>query len=184
MAKYPGLQPGDGAVNLIDVPYANLGSTITTGYDVGLQYELSLGGYGKLRFRDDLNNIMSFRKSDTQDSAAVNQLDNVSQPKWRNVFSTTYSYDRYDLMLTARSYAGTRDVLDSSAQDASSRIPSYTMWDLAFTARPLKNLVVNAGVNNVFGRSVPFSVAANDFVGSTQDLYGRSYFVSARYTFK
>ncbi|OQS50693.1 TonB-dependent receptor plug domain-containing protein [Chromobacterium violaceum] len=184
LAKYPGLQPGDGAVNLIDVPYANLGSTITTGYDVGLQYELSLGGYGKLRFRDDLNNIMSFRKSDTQDSAAVNQLDNVSQPKWRNVFSTTYSYDRYDLMLTARSYAGTRDVLDSSAQDASSRIPSYTMWDLAFTARPLKNLVVNAGVNNVFGRSVPFSVAANDFVGSTQDLYGRSYFVSARYTFK
>jgi iron complex outermembrane receptor protein len=56
--------------------------------------------------------------------------------------------------------------------DITLQVPSYTTFDLQSAYRPLKNVEITAGVNNLFDRNPPFTLRNT---GSHQAGYNPSY---------
>lgn len=186
--KNPGLNKG--RINSITTPFINVGKTNTQGLDIDLKYELVMGAWGKLTFREVNNYTISFKQSITPGSAPENRLDSINHPRWNNSFRVAYAYSSNELALTARTQASTRNIDDPThAQNATitnTRIPSFTTWDLNFNTSPNKHLTLNFGINNVFDKSPVYanSTYADNFVQGLNDLIGRFIYANMRYQFQ
>ncbi len=173
----------------IDAPYINVGKTRTSGLDIDLQYEVSLGGWGTLKFREVQNRIFSFKESKLANDPMLESVDTASTPRWKNVFSATYDFRKAAVTLTARTYAGTKNIGYSSSVSNSKlaeRIPSFSILDMNVDFQPIKNLNVSAGINNVGNKKVPYGNGTDvtSFVGPAADTWGRSAYINVRYKFK
>ncbi|GGY10761.1 TonB-dependent receptor plug domain-containing protein [Paludibacterium paludis] len=185
-AQYPGLDRG--RINSITAPFQNIGRTQTDGIDFAMTYELSMGAYGKLKFSEAYNQILTFKQSTIPNSSVLSRLDSLMAPKWRNHLRTSYQNGGSEYALTARSYSRVRNIVDPTDMEHydGSYVPSYTVWDLDMTFKPIKDLTLNVGVNNVFNKAPIFSNASGkaDFVPNQGDYLGRFFYVNARYKFK
>ncbi|PFH12235.1 iron complex outermembrane receptor protein [Collimonas sp. PA-H2] len=186
--RNPGLNKG--RINSITSPYINVGRTDLQGLDLDVKYDIGLGSWGKLKFREVNNYTLSFKQSTTPGADPVSRLDSLNHPRWNNSFRTAYEYATHELALTARTYASTRNIDDPThSQDpaiTNARIPSYTVWDLNFNTRPTKSLTLNFGVNNLFDKAPVYANTAysDTFVQSTNDLVGRYVYANMRYQFQ
>uniref|UniRef100_UPI001B8B7E6F TonB-dependent receptor domain-containing protein n=1 Tax=Collimonas silvisoli TaxID=2825884 RepID=UPI001B8B7E6F len=185
--RYPGLNKG--RINSITSPYINVGRTDLQGLDLDVKYDVSLGNWGKLKFREANNYTLSLKQSTTPGAAPVSRLDSIKHPRWSNSFRTAYEYASHELAITARTYASTRNIDDPThSQDpaiTNARIPSYTVWDMNFNTKPMKNLTLNFGTNNLFDKAPVYanSSYSDTFVQSTNDLVGRFIYANMRYQF-
>jgi iron complex outermembrane receptor protein len=59
------------------------------------------------------------------------------------------------------------------------------VWDLNYTLKASKQLVLNFGVNNVFDKAMVYSNSAyvDTYVQGLNDVVGRYAYVNARYSF-
>ncbi|UTH75818.1 TonB-dependent receptor [Chromobacterium sp. IIBBL 290-4] len=196
--KYPGAivrKPSDpgvlGDIDHINLPYDNIGRRVVAGLDIELKYDLSLGEYGKLKFSNEQNRVLTYQDSTQKTDPLREEVDYATMPRWKNVFTTEYSYGKYSVGLTARSYSGFKNLTSAISDPAtigkkSPRIPSYTAWDLDVSAQPLKQLSVSAGVKNLGAKIPPYISNYTDpgvFSGSDTDLWGRTYYVNFNYKF-
>ena len=74
-------------------------------------------------------------------------------------------------------------------QDAAitnNRIGAYTVWDMNVNFKPVKNLDVSVGVNNMFDKGTVYSNSAyvDTYVNSMNDIVGRYIYLNARYKLK
>jgi iron complex outermembrane receptor protein len=186
--RHPGLNKG--RINSIISPYINVGKTDIQGLDLDMKYDVSLGSWGKLKFREVNNYTLSFKQSTTPGTPPVSRLDSIGHPRWNNSFRMAYEYASHELALTARTYASTRNIDDPThSQDpaiTNVRIPSYTAWDMNFNTKPMKNLTLNFGVNNLFNKAPVYANTsyADTFVQSINDLIGRYIYANIRYQFQ
>ncbi|MBN3005252.1 TonB-dependent receptor [Chromobacterium alkanivorans] len=188
-ADLPGVR---GDIDYISAPYMNIGKTRTTGVDIDLQYDWSLGAYGKLKFRNAQNRIFSYQESQTETDPLLEYADYGAQPRWKNVFEVSYIRGDYSVGLTARSYASYKNLysqLYDNAGNVKERVASYTALDLNFGLKPIKNLSVSGGIRNL-GNRMPsyatgagFSGGAAAYSGPATDLWGRMLYLSGRYAF-
>ncbi|HWX00920.1 TonB-dependent receptor [Collimonas sp.] len=187
-ARYPGLTKG--RINSVTTPYINVGKTDIQGLDIDLSYELSLAGWGKLKFREVNDYTLTYKQSITPGTAPQSRLDSIYHPRWSNSFRTAYEYSNTELALTARTQASTLNIDDPThTQDpavTNARIGSFTVWDLNVNTKVNRNMTLNFGVNNVFDKGPVYANTAykDDFVQSINDLVGRYFYVNMRYTFK
>ncbi|OHX21873.1 hypothetical protein BI344_05050 [Chromobacterium sphagni] len=197
-AKYPGAivrKPAGsgvlGDIDYVNTPYQNAGGLSTSGLDFDLRYDWSLGGYGKLKLENQHSRLLSFKDHKLSGDPWLEELDYAIQPRWKNVFTAEYSYDKYSVGMTARSYAGYKNLEQaisktSTLQGKPGRIPSYTALDLDFTISPLKKLKIGGGVKNIGNRTPPYFINSSTpgtFSGSDTDLWGRTYYLNVNYKF-
>ncbi|WP_304361580.1 TonB-dependent receptor [Collimonas fungivorans] len=187
-ARNPGLNKG--RISSITSPYINVGRTDLQGLDLDVKYDIALGSWGKLKFREVNNYTLSFKQSTTPGAGPVSRLDSLNHPRWSNSFRTAYEYAGNELALTARTYASTRNIDDPThSQDpaiTNARVPSYTVWDMNFNTKLMKNLTLNLGINNLFDKAPIYANTAykDDFVQNQNDLVGRYIYANMRYQFQ
>jgi iron complex outermembrane receptor protein len=196
--KYPGAivrkasAPGTlGDIDHVNTPYQNAGGLSTSGLDIDLRYDWSLGSYGKLKLENQHSRLLSFKDRKLASDPWLEELDYAVQPRWKNVFTAEYSYDKYSAGLTARSYASYKNLTQAisntaTLQGKSQRVPSYTAFDVDFTVSPLKKLKIGGGIKNVGNRIPSYfsnSSTPGTFSGSDTDLWGRTYYVNVNYKF-
>ncbi|UTH75819.1 TonB-dependent siderophore receptor [Chromobacterium sp. IIBBL 290-4] len=197
-AKYPGAivrKPAQngllGDIDHINTPYQNTGGLSTSGLDIIARYDWSLGSYGKLKFENQHSRILSYKDHKLADDPWLEELDYAVETRWKNVFTTEYSYDKYSVGLTARSYAGFKNLTQaisntSSLQGKSERVASYTAFDVYLSATPLKKLKIEGGIKNIGNRVPPYfsnSSTPGTFNGPATDLWGRTYYMNVNYKF-
>ncbi|MRW93884.1 TonB-dependent receptor [Duganella sp. FT80W] len=186
-AAHPGLNKG--RINSVTTPFSNVGKTIISGADLDISYALKLGAYGKLSFHEAMNRTFKYDQSIAPGEQPTSRLDGVYHPRWNNSLRTTYDYGDHSLALTARTASSTLNISDPTySQDAdvtNARVPSYTVWDLNYTLKASKQLVLNFGVNNVFDKAMVYSNSAyvDTYVQGLNDVVGRYAYVNARYSF-
>ncbi|MGY8626917.1 hypothetical protein B0T37_01130 [Chromobacterium violaceum] len=178
-----------GDIDYVKAPYINSGKTVTSGIDIDVQYEVSLGAYGKLNFREQQSRILSFKNTQIATAPLQENVDYASMPRWRNIFTVDYRYDKYTTTLTTRSYAGYKNLYSpdyaNTSKNMAERVPSYTAFDVNLKVRPLKNLAIDGGIRNIGNHTPPYGAGAGveSFSGPSTDLWGRTYYLSAEYKF-
>ncbi|WP_440026132.1 TonB-dependent receptor [Chromobacterium amazonense] len=178
-----------GDIDYVKAPYINSGKTVTSGLDIDIQYELSLGSYGKLNFREQQSRILSFQNTQQASAPLQENVDYASMPRWKNLFTVDYRFDKYSATVVTRTYAGYKNLYSPDYTNTSAaipqRVPSYTAFDVNMSVRPIKKLKIDGGIRNIGNRTPPYATGAGveTFSGPSTDLWGRTYYVSAEYKF-
>ncbi|MBX9299215.1 TonB-dependent receptor [Chromobacterium piscinae] len=197
-SKYPGAivrKPAPagqlGEIDYINTPYQNAGGLTTSGLDFDLSYSWSLGSFGKVKLENQHSRLLSYKDHKLASDPWLEEVDYAIQPRWKNVFTAEYSINKFSAGVTARSYAGYKDLTQASSsprllKGKPARIPSYTAFDVDFSVSPLKKLTVGGGIKNIGNRIPPYFIngqTPGTFSGSSTDLWGRTYYVNVNYKF-
>ncbi len=187
--KTPDLPNIPGDIDYVSAPYMNLGSTRIEGMDIDIRYDVSLGRFGKLTFREAQNRTFSYKDTPLATDPMRENVDFAPVPRWKNILDVTYAYGDYSLGVTMRTYASTKNkgsVEDPDTAGLPERIPSYSAFDVNFSAKPIKKLTVNAGIKNIGNRIPPYGTGKNavGYVGPSTEVWGRTFYLGGSYAFK
>ncbi|NUX59130.1 TonB-dependent receptor [Paraburkholderia youngii] len=186
----------DGTIRYIKMPFVNLGSLDTDGFD--LDFRKSVGTkYGTFTLSGDWAYVWHFKlKSggETQDFAGNNlallQPFGASNPRWKGNTSLSWDYRQLTTTLTWQ-YTGpyTNAVAAEFGDGGTLSVASYSQFNLVATYRGFKHWTIYGGIQNLFDRKPPFDVewqSTPDITGYDQSLYtnlGRFFQVGATYRF-
>lgn len=185
-----------GAPATILLPFLNLSSVDTMGFDGAVGYWLPLR-----RIDDDLKGALTFQFNGTYtshvyvnsgtlgaptiDRAGENgPINQFAVPRFVSTTSIGYANDRFSVLVRAREVsAGNYDNTFTSATINNNRIPGAIYFDLAGSYHITPRLSVFGVVNNLFNRSPPPDPTDNN--GSTNptyyDVFGTVMRVGVRY---
>jgi iron complex outermembrane receptor protein len=138
------------------------------------QWETSLNRYGS-------NDKVSFRN-------IIKASTSWENTQWTHTLSANYRNGYTDKHQNADDCAVTTADAAQECYDITLQVPSYTTFDLQSAYRPLKNVEITAGVNNLFDRDPPFSLrnTGSHQVGynpSYSSALGRTFYLSGSYKF-
>ncbi|MEX3634030.1 TonB-dependent receptor plug domain-containing protein [Paraburkholderia sp. BR14320] len=186
----------DGTIRYIKMPFQNLGSLDTDGFD--LDFRKSVGTkYGTFTLSGDWAYVWHFKLKgggETQDFAGNNlallQPFGASNPRWKGNTSLSWDYRQLTTTLTWQ-YTGpyTNAVAAEFGDGGTLSVASYSQFNLVATYRGFKHWTVYGGIQNLFDRKPPFDVewqSTPDITGYDQSLYtnlGRFFQVGATYRF-
>jgi iron complex outermembrane recepter protein len=180
----------------------NAGASLVSGIDITSNYRLPLNGYGTFltNFNGTWvqhNTITPYLGSGTYDCAGLfgANCNRGVNPKWRHTWRFTWETPwKFDLSAFWRFIGpssfdnnSTNPLLagsELSAYDAGhARIMGYNYLDLTATAHVFENLVVRAGVTNLFDKDPPLlpTAISNGSQSNTfaaYDVVGRQLFLS------
>lgn len=178
--------PVNGQLNLIESTYLNRAASRTSGLDASLAYrgDLFWAPFSPSLSVDVLYSYthrMDYRKSPLE--AFENEAGLVNFPRHQLYTTAALETERYKTLWTirrrgeARSVAGAEDVTET-------RLPAMTYVDAAFQFRPSDNVVLYAGVENLFDKDLPVAAfAERGFYAEYYDVIGRRYFAGVRAEF-
>ncbi|EEA04295.1 TonB-dependent receptor [Burkholderia sp. H160] len=186
----------DGTIRYIKMPFQNLGSLDTDGFD--LDFRKSVGTkYGTFTLAGDWTYVWHFKlksAGETQDFAGNNlallQPFGASNPRWKGNTSLSWDYRQLTTTLTWQ-YTGpyTNAVAAEFGDGGTLSVASYSQFNLVATYRGFKKWTIYGGIQNLFDRKPPFDVewqSTPDITGYDQSLYtnlGRFFQVGATYRF-
>ncbi|HEX5342788.1 MAG TPA: TonB-dependent receptor [Duganella sp.] len=138
------------------------------------QWESSLNRYGS-------NDQVSFRN-------IIKASTSWENTQWTHTLSANYRNGYTDKHQNADDCAVTTADAAQECYDITLEVPSYTTFDLQSAYRPLKNVEITAGVNNLFDRNPPFTLrnTGSHQVGynpSYSSALGRTFYLSGSYKF-
>jgi iron complex outermembrane receptor protein len=112
----------------------------------------------------------------------------VGKHQWTHTLSANYRNGYTDKHQNADDCAVTTADAAQECYDITLEVPSYTTFDLQSAYRPLKNVEITAGVNNLFDRNPPFTLrnTGSHQVGynpSYSSALGRTFYLSGSYKF-
>ncbi|MDC8757465.1 TonB-dependent receptor [Janthinobacterium fluminis] len=187
-AANPGLNKG--RIKDMRLPYQNVGKTNIEGLDLDVKYSFKVGQYGTLKLRETNSYSLKYEQSITPGSAPTDRMDGTDHPKWSNTLRAAFEWADKEVALTARTSASTKNIDDPTKTQkeaiTNARIGAYTVWDMNFTMKPIKDLDLNLGINNLFDKGIVYSNSAynNTYVNSLNYVVGRYIYLNARYKFK
>jgi outer membrane receptor protein involved in Fe transport len=181
----------------------NLGMLTTKGVDIELNYAMKVGAWGGLKYNFNgtwlkENMVEPVPGQGTYDCTGLHGAQcGVPTPKWRHKFRTTWETPwNVDVAATWRHIdkvtqegASQYALLQQSVVDKDAKFGERDYLDLAASWQATKQLMVRAGINNVFDRDPPVSglVGAGFGNGNTYpqvyDALGRRVFFNATYKF-
>ncbi|QBC42458.1 TonB-dependent receptor [Iodobacter fluviatilis] len=146
--------------------------------DLNLGYKTD--GWGKFTLRDQFSYLLSYKRSDLQDTPPVDRTGGYNYPDWENRITLAYQYAEFDATVSAKTFARVRDAADDpeNSSNPDGYLPSYTTFNFAFGSKLDKKTSFAIGVNNIFDRVAPYSVDGGGYNGTTSGRYG---FVSVDY---
>ncbi len=204
---YTGLVTRDPLQNITQIVATNLnaGSVETSGVDIDLKWRAlkseSLGAFDVL-----LNGTYTSKFTETLPDGTVqpsvgatvdangNPLNAVAAGgiifRWRHDLALNWSKGDYELGLTQHFQTGYDDNIPDG--DNPSTVPAhvgaFSTWDIQGAYKGVKNLVVRAGIKNMFDRKPPLAVTLGQYFQAGYDPtyydpHGMAFYASATYKF-
>lgn len=181
----------------------NIGGTGTKGWDIGLNYGMSLGGMGRLGVNFlgtklselTVEEIKGLGTYDCVGLYGLNKCD-APNPEWRHKLRASWAtpWD-VDLAVTWRHMAkvtiqesSNQELLAGGFVEVNRTLASQNYLDIAGSWKATKGLTIGFGVNNLLDRSPPVVVVGtgqgngNTFPG-VYDALGRKVFLNGTYKF-
>jgi iron complex outermembrane receptor protein len=192
----------DGTIAGIDTRWANTGATTTKGVEIGLRGDLDVGK-GKLTAGFDLSYLLG-KKTKLLPNVpwGPNEINMFTRSsdiglEWKHTASLGYRRGNWSVLVNnLYRNAYTDAVLPGVAAgrvvppDWKPRVEPYSIYGISVTYRGIKNVLIVAGVKNIFNEDPPFSATydTNTGAGSSwepriADPRGRSYTLRVDYKF-
>ena len=184
-----------GFVDYIVVKKENRGKLNTSGVDLSLTWRGDSSDMGRFSANIAGTWITEYKYSTDPRSPMVDGLgkfrDDKAVQRWRHKANLDWDLGPLGLTLSNTYFSGYRDqnVEGLAAPAWSNRdVEAYSLWDIAGSYRISKDLRIRAGVLNILDTPPPFTNQSRYFQATWDPTYGdprgRSYYVSANYTFK
>ncbi len=187
--------PTTGDVLYKVIPYQNLGYLDTNGFEGTFRQALPTTTAGTFTLSGDWAYVNSF-KLGSLGIAPVNGAGNDftltqpfggSFPRWKGNTTLDWTYHKFDAALT---WQFTGPYAQNLNPAASSRVGSYSQFNLMMTYTGFKHWTIYGGIDNIFNRTPPYDpIFANgtlDQNGYDQSIYtyiGRFAQIGATYKF-
>jgi outer membrane receptor protein involved in Fe transport len=177
----------NGLLDLVRTPYLNLGGLKTSGVDTVIDWHGDAGP-GRITLNSVIGYKIAFEQkalpgSDWQDF--VGTINPNYYPKWQALTTLGYEWGPAQVALRWR-YLSSMDDGTSVTRPASPSpgVPSYSSFDLTGNYKVTDDIVVRAGITNLFDKE-PLVVAGTP--GNTNatiyDIVGRAFYMGIRAKF-
>jgi iron complex outermembrane receptor protein len=187
----------NGLLAYINEDTQNLGGTVTSGEDVDFAYRTGLTGAGKFIF--DLRGTYT-NKYDQQTMPNAPWTSNVGQfggvtlgtysnnPlltfRWKHNAMMTWNYGDWSTVVSENYQSGYHDQNTAVTSQFYRDISSYSVTNLTTTYTGIKNLVLSAGISNLFNAAPPETNSqATGILLDYASAVGRAYIVTITYKF-
>ena len=187
----------DGFITNIILRKENQGRLKTSGFDLGVDFKGAQTAYG--RFSASLNGTLvlnydrQFGKLEPYRSNLGVFLNDQVIQRWRHRITLNWDYAAFGLTV-ANSYSSGYTDQNTTYDPVSNKllpnrkVKEYSLYDVAGSWSPMKNLKLRGGVLNVANTPPPFSNQAYYFLAGYDPTYtdprGRTYYLGATYSFK
>ena len=199
-ALYPRYTTRNPAGELIGLtlPYENLGSTRTRGFDLDMKMSFGLGEYGKLKLNGYYNFMPDYLVAPVKGAAELNYAGTYLQPRERFVASanwergpwdTTLSWNRTGAYQRAFTPSDTTCALSPAAKaQGLCNVRAQSTSDLVVRYTGFKNVTLTAAVTNLEDRQAPLDQRRETrftfFSPTYHSALGRYYQVTVKYVFR
>ncbi|QEL56301.1 TonB-dependent receptor plug domain-containing protein [Chromobacterium paludis] len=181
---YPGLDRGE--LDYLKLPYANVGTIQSSGFDGSLNYRLPLGRLGELEFENHYSRVLGFTQALAPGALPQDMAGGTSLPRWRNILRIGHHLGDWSGNLIVRSYASTLNAARPgmpTLPGQPARLPAFSMLDCNASWQAGRRWQIGGGISNLGDKTPPYAtgVGSNGYQGNWDDSWGRSYWLSARY---
>jgi len=183
---HPGLP---GQILAVLLPTTNYGRQEVLGTDVDMRNDFMLGDAGQLRITLGGTYLDHYRQTTSRGDLAefAGQRGAIGAiARWRHNLASTWSYGPWATTLAQTYQLGyyEPDPIEGGVR----RVGSYSLWDLQAQYAGWRNVVLAAGVRNLFDRDPPVSNQNQAFQVGYDPTYadprGRMYYATLRYVFR
>jgi iron complex outermembrane receptor protein len=169
----------------IDLPTENLGTLKTSGIDVSTAWRGVRQTWGQISVGLDGTYVHSYRYQRERDGRYVDAVgrytDNAPIFRWQHSLAVNWAQDAWSVTLAQRFKSGYVD------QDPANRVPAYALHDLMAQWSGIRDLILSAGLRNLFDRDPPQSLQLSLFQAGYDprftDPLGRVLALRASYRF-
>jgi len=182
---HPGLP---GQILAVLLPTTNYGRQEVLGTDVDMRNDFVLGSAGALRVTLGGTYLDHYRQTTSTGGFAefAGRRGAIGAiPRWRHNLAATWSYGPWATTLAQTYQLG---YYEPDAVAGLRRVGSYSLWDLQAQYGGLRNVVLAAGIRNLFDRDPPVSNQNQAFQVGYDPTYadprGRLFYASLRYVFR
>jgi len=197
-SQYPGYverDPDTNEITRLNLPYSNLGSTMTWGYDIDVKGKIPMAEMGTLSLQAVYNRQPSYKVRPVAEAEPEQWAGTYTQPKeriqlgatwekgpWtvRGVINYVGSYQRAFTPTDACPYEGTGFANLCS-------VPSWTTGDVFVSYKGFKNLELGLSIRNIEGKEAPIDQRRETrftlFNSAYHNQLGRFITLNAKYTF-
>lgn len=174
------VRKADGTLDYVSAQYDNIATSTVKGVDINVSATIARTAFG------DFTGSLESTYIDSWVQDGVNYVGQYAAfgpvVRWKHNITIDWKRGPWNVALTQRWQSGYRDQGDTRD------VGSYELADLAVTYRGIKNLTLRAGIDNIMDRNPPYSRQGDYFHVGYDPTYGnplgRTYRVSAQYTFK
>jgi iron complex outermembrane receptor protein len=183
---HPGLP---GQILAVLLPTTNYGRQEVLGTDVDMRNDFVLGDTGQLRITFGGTYLDHYRQTTTTGDFAefAGRRGAIGAiPRWRHNAAATWSRGAWSATLAQTYQLGYYE--PDPILGGVRRVGSYSLWDLQAQYGGLRDVVLAAGVRNLFDRDPPVSNQNQAFQVGYDPTYadprGRMFYASVRYVFR
>ncbi|MCS6997264.1 MAG: TonB-dependent receptor [Casimicrobiaceae bacterium] len=163
--------------------FFNASEQKTSGIDIDLRTNFSLGAWGKLEVSNVYTYMISLKRQINPGQPLTELVDTFNFPRWRHVLSATWSRGAWGATVSANTVAGTEDLF--SVSGSFPRIGNHLTFDAQVRYTGIKDLTLALGGRNVTNRKPPFSNESwYGYAPGMHDPRGAFYYISMRYKFR
>ncbi|MYN03643.1 TonB-dependent receptor [Pseudoduganella sp. DS3] len=189
-AADPSLPGIPGPILSIDSRLRNIGSLETSGLDLGVNWRSAASAWGRVAVGLTGTYVLDYktREADAPElnGAGVFANDQVVQ-RWRHTLSLDYDLGPWSATLQQTFYSHYRDQ-NPNPDGSERRVKAYQLWDLTGSYAWSKALRLRGGIRNLLDTNPPRSNQIYSFLAGYDPNYtdsrGRSFFLSANYSFR
>ncbi|MFI4940914.1 MAG: TonB-dependent receptor domain-containing protein, partial [Burkholderiales bacterium] len=203
---YAGLVTRDSLGNITNIMATNInaGSEKTSGFDVDVRWQIAkTADYGNYNLHLNGTYVSKFDLTNpdgsVQHSVAAtvdsngNALNVITNGgiifRWKHVLNLDWAKGPYAVDLTQNFQSGYWDNIPCcTAQTTPDHIGAFTTWDMQASYSGYKNLLVSAGVKNLFDRNPPVAITQGQYFQAGwdptyYDPHSQFVYVNAKYKF-
>lgn len=198
-SQYPGYverDPATGVITFLNLPYSNLGSTSTWGYDIEVKGRIPMAELGSLGLELAYNRQPSYKVQPVADAEPQQWAGFYTQPKERMTFGATWEKGPWTLKgvwnhvgAYQRRYTPS-DVecpYEGTPTEGLCRVNAWSTADLHVSYKGFKNLELGMTVKNIDNRQAPIDQRNESWYTGFSSTYhnqlGRFVTLNAKYTF-
>lgn len=198
-AQYPGYverDPETNEITRLNLPYSNLGSTMTWGYDIDVKGKVPMGDMGTLSLQGVYNRQPSYKVRPVAEAEPEQWAGTYTQPKERIQLGATWEKGPWTVRgvvnyvggyLRAFTQSDLSCAYTGTAFENLCSVPSWTTGDVFIAYKGFKNLELGLSIRNIENKEAPIDQRREGrftlFNSSYHNQLGRFITLNAKYTF-
>ncbi|MBL8517639.1 MAG: TonB-dependent receptor [Betaproteobacteria bacterium] len=173
-----------GTINTINDRYINVGFTQVSGFDLSMNGQSRVNGFD-IQLRA-LATYQQNKRIRSTPAATLNQLaGSFEEPRWRANGAVDVRHGRWEGTFGARYVGSFRDASNTPPpENAVRKVGAELLYDTQLRYRFGEGRVVRFGINNVFDKEAPLSLATLTGQTAFADILGRYFYVELAYRFR